>query len=117
MAVTPFKSPRFSESRKKCLNFHEIRGQGRGSRLFKQFSSGTAGYFKSRCGHYVWKTACNKIISQIFTFLIINLNQGRVQCFKVRCRETDKKDLAGLWDIWMRKLVHFWVLIGLGSIC
>ena len=71
MAVTPFKSPpRFSESLK-CRNSQEIRGQGSGSRLFKQFYSDTAGYSKFRFELYFWKNASNKIIFQIFVFLII----------------------------------------------
>ena len=40
-------SPRFSESLN-CRNSQEIRGQGSGSRFFKQFSSDTAGFSKSR---------------------------------------------------------------------
>ena len=68
MAVTPFKSPLFFRT-PKMSKFP--RGQGSVSRLFKQFSSDTAGYFKFRFGFYIWKTACNKIIFQIFAFLII----------------------------------------------
>ena len=49
----------------------EIRGQGSGSRFFKQFSSDTAGYSKSRLKLNVRKNASNKIIFQIFAFLII----------------------------------------------
>ena len=70
MAVTPFKFPRFSESLK-CRNSKEISGQGSGSRFFKQFSSDTAGKSKSRFELYVRKNASDKIIFQIFAFLII----------------------------------------------
>ena len=45
-AVTPFKSS-FSE-RLNCSNFQEIHSQDSGSRFFKQFSSDTAGYSKTR---------------------------------------------------------------------
>ena len=38
---------------------------------FKQFSSDTAGYSKSRFELNVRKKACNKIIFRIFAFLII----------------------------------------------
>ena len=69
MAVTHFKSPRFSESLKMAKT-QEIGGQGSGSGLFKSFSSDTAGYFKSRFDLYIWKNASYKKI-QIFTFLTI----------------------------------------------
>ena len=52
-------------------NSQEIRGQGSGSRFFKQFSSDTAGYSKSRFELNVRKNECNKIIFPIFAFLII----------------------------------------------
>ena len=65
MAVTPFKFPRFSESLK-CRNSQEIRGQGSGRIVLKQFSSDTAGYSKSRFELYFRKNASNKIIFQIF---------------------------------------------------
>ena len=73
MAVTPFKFPPPPAFQKayKCRNSQEIRGQGSGSRFFKQFSSDTAGYSKSRFELNVRKNACNKIIFQIFAFLII----------------------------------------------
>ena len=45
-------------------------GKGSGSRFFKQFSSDTAGYSKSRFELNVRKDASNKIIFQIFAFLI-----------------------------------------------
>ena len=63
-------SPRFSESLK-CRNSQEIGGQGSGNRFFKHFSSDTAGYSKSRFEINFWKNASNKIIFQIFAFLII----------------------------------------------
>ena len=71
MAVTPFNFPPLLRKPKKCRNSQEFRCQGSGSRLFKQFSSDTAGYFKSRFELYFWKNASNKIIFQIFAFLII----------------------------------------------
>ena len=65
MAVTPFKfSPLFRKPKK------EIRDQGSGSRFFKQLFSDTAGYSKSKFELYFWKNASNKIIVQIFAFLI-----------------------------------------------
>ena len=70
MAVTPFKFPRFSKSLK-CRNSQDIRGRGSGSRFFKLFSSDTAGYSKSRFDLNLSKNASNKIIFQIFAFLII----------------------------------------------
>ena len=65
MAVTPFNSPAF------CQNSQDIRDQGSGRSYFKQFSSDTAGYSKSRFELYFGKNASNKIIFQIFAFLII----------------------------------------------
>ena len=40
-------------------------------RFFKKKSPDTAGYFKSIFEPYVWKNTSNKIMNQIFTFLII----------------------------------------------
>ena len=71
MAVTPFKFPPLFLKAEKCRNSQEIRGQGSGSRFFKQFSSDTAGYSKSRFELYFWKNPSNKIIFHIFAFLII----------------------------------------------
>ena len=71
MAVTPFEFPLPFRKPKKCRNSQDIRGQGSGSRFFKQFSSDTAGYSKSRFELNVRKNACNKIIFPIFAFLII----------------------------------------------
>ena len=71
MAVTPFKFPLLFRKPKKCRNSKEIRGQSSGGRFFKQFSPDTAGYFKSRFELNVQKNASNKIIFQIFVFLII----------------------------------------------
>ena len=70
MAVTPFKFPPFQKALK-CPNSQEIRGQGSGSRFFKQFSSDTAEYSKSRFELNVRKNASNKIRFQIFPFLVI----------------------------------------------
>ena len=67
MAVTPFKFPVLFRKPKKCRNSQEIRGQGSG----KQFSPDTAGYSKSRFELNVRKNASNKIIFQIFAFLIL----------------------------------------------
>ena len=71
MAVTPFEFPPLFRKPKNVEISQEIRGQGSGSRFFKQFSSDTAGYSKSRFELYVRKNACNKIIFPIFAFLII----------------------------------------------
>ena len=71
MAVTPFKFPPLFRKPKKRRNSQEIRGQGSGSRFFKQFSYDTAGYSKSRFELNVRKNASNKTIFQIFAFLII----------------------------------------------
>ena len=71
MAVTPFKFPPLFRKPKKYRNSQEIRGQGSGSRFFKQFSSDTAGYSKSRFALNLRKNARSKLIFQIFTFLII----------------------------------------------
>ena len=71
MAITPFKFPPAFQKALKCRNSQEIRGQGSGSRFFKQFSSDTAGYSKSRFELNVRKNASNKIVFQIFAFLII----------------------------------------------
>ena len=71
MAVTPFKYPtRFSKNLE-MPKFPRDQGQGSGGRLFKQFLSDTAGYFKCRFGLYIRKTACNTIVLQIFAFLTI----------------------------------------------
>ena len=70
MAVTPFKFPPLFREPKNCRNSQEIRGQGSGSRFFKQFSSDTAGYSKSRLELNVQKNACDKKLFQIFAFLI-----------------------------------------------
>ena len=71
MAVTSFKFP--PPFRKpKIVEFPKrLGGQGNGSRFFKQFFPDTAGYSKSRFELYVRKNASNKIIFQIFAFLII----------------------------------------------
>ena len=66
MAVTPFKFPPLFRKPK----IVEI-PKRLGSRFSKQFSSDTAGYSKSRFELYVRKNASNKIIFQIFAFLII----------------------------------------------
>ena len=74
MAVTPFKFPPLFRKPKNVelpRIILEIRGQGSGSRFFKQLSSDTAGYSKSRFEPNVRKNASNKIIFQIFAFLII----------------------------------------------
>ena len=71
MAVTPFEFPPLFRKPKTVVNSQEIRGQGRASRFFKQFSSDTAGFSKSRFEPNVRKNASNKIIFQIFAFLII----------------------------------------------
>ena len=71
MAVTPFKFLPLFRTHKKCLNSQEIRDQGSGSRFFKQFSSDTARYSKSRFELNGRRNASNKIIFQIFAFLII----------------------------------------------
>ena len=71
MAVTPFKLPPLSRKPKIVKTSQVIRGQGSGSRFFKQFSPDTTGYFKSRFEVYFWKNASNKIIIQISAFLII----------------------------------------------
>ena len=70
MAVTPFKSPSFSESLK-MSDSQDIRGQISGSIFFKQFFSDTAGYSKSKFELNVRKNASNKMLFQIFAFLII----------------------------------------------
>ena len=71
MAVTPFKFPPPFRKPKNCRNSQEIRGQGSRRRFFEQFSYDTAGYSKSRFELNVPKNASNKIIFQIFAFLII----------------------------------------------
>ena len=71
MAVTPFKFPLLFRKPTNVEILQEIRGQGSGSRFFKQFSSDTAGFSKSRFELNVRKNASNKTIFQIFAFLII----------------------------------------------
>ena len=71
MAVTPFKFPPLFGKPKNVEIPKGLGGQGSGSRFFKQFSSDTAGYSKSRFELKVRKNASNKIIFQIFAFLII----------------------------------------------
>ena len=71
MAVTPFNFSRFSESLKnfeipKILGVSAVAVDSSNN-----FFSDTAGYFKSRFELYFWKNASNKIIFQIFAFLII----------------------------------------------
>ena len=66
MAVTPFKFPPLFRKPKKVEIPKRL-----GVRFFKQFSSDTAGYSKSRFELNVRKNASNKIIFQIFVFLII----------------------------------------------
>ena len=71
MAVTAFNFPIAFQKAKTCRNSQEIRGQGSGSRLFKQFSSDTAGYSKSRFELYFWKNASNKISFRFSRFLLL----------------------------------------------
>ena len=66
MAVTPFEFPPLFRKPK----YVEI-SKGSGSRFFKQISSDTAGFSKSRFEPNVRKNASNKILFQIFAFLII----------------------------------------------
>ena len=69
MAATPFKFTQLFRTLK-CRNFQKSMGQGSGSNFFKQFSSHTAGYSKSRFEFYFRKNASNKTIFQIFALLI-----------------------------------------------
>ena len=71
MAVTPFKfSPLFRKPKNvkipKRLGVRAVDVE-----FSNNFFSDTAGYSKSRFELNVRKNACNKIISQIFAFLII----------------------------------------------
>ena len=68
-AVTPFKFPPLFK-KPKIVEIPNRLGVS-GSRFFKQFSSDTTGYSKSRFYLYFWKNASNKITFQIFAFLII----------------------------------------------
>ena len=70
MAVTLFEFlPLFRKP--KNVEILKRLGQGSGSRFFKQFSSDTAGYSKSKFELNVQKNASKKIIFQIFAFLTI----------------------------------------------
>ena len=72
MAVTPFNfpPPAFQKAYK-CQNSQEIRGQGSGSRFFKQFSSDTAGYSKSRFELNVRKMQVIKYYYRFSHFLLL----------------------------------------------
>ena len=50
-----FKIPQAFQKAIKYRNSQEIRGQGSGTRLFKQLSSDTAGYSKSIFDLYFWQ--------------------------------------------------------------
>ena len=71
MAVTPFKFPPLFEKPKNVEILKRLGVRAVVVDSSKQFSSDTARYSKSRFQFYVWKNACNKIIFQIFAFLII----------------------------------------------
>ena len=64
MAVTQFLFPPLFRKHKHVeIDYsQEIRGQGSGSSFFKQFSSDTAGYSKSRFELYFLENASNKTI-------------------------------------------------------
>ena len=67
MAVTPFKFPPLFRKPKNV----EIRGQGSGSRFFKHFFLTLQDILNPDMSLMFGKNASNKIIFQIFAFLII----------------------------------------------